>query len=192
MFSKRKRRSARAGADQKEETTMTSKPREAPRSSGGTAMIGPSIHVDGKLNGDEDLVIEGRVKGTVELKNNSVTIGSQGEVQADVYAHTIYVDGSMDGNLVATEQVVVRNSSPVIGAVTPLRVSSEDGARYNDSIHRDSKRDTQLKAAPNKVKPAAQPSKSGKELSHRFLRPRGKNASEHQRSHGAAGAGKRG
>src|SRR5690625_4898316 len=105
MFSKRKQRSARAGADQKEETTMTSKPREAPRTSGGTAMIGRSIHVDGKLNGDEDLVIEGRVKGTVELKNNSVTIGSQGEVQADVYAHTIYVDGRMDGNLVATEQV---------------------------------------------------------------------------------------
>src|SRR5690625_12526 len=166
MFSKRKRRSARAGADQKEETTMTSKPREAPRSSGGTAMIGPSIHVDGKLNGDEDLVIEGRVKGTVELKNNSVTIGSQGEVQADVYAHTIYVDGRMDGNLVATEQVVVRKSARVKGRVTAARVRIEAGASFSGSIDMDSKSDTLVKTAPDKVKPAAQPAKGGKELSH--------------------------
>lgn len=105
---------------------------------GGPAVIGPSINVDGKLKGDEDLIIEGKVKGTVELKNNSVTIGSQGDVQADIFAHTIYVDGRMDGNLVASEQVIIRKSARVKGNVTSPRVSLEDGAQFNGSIDMDS------------------------------------------------------
>ena len=57
------------------------------------AVIGPSIHIDGDVRGEEDLLIEGEVSGTVHLKNNSLTIGPQGKVRADVYAHSIYVDG---------------------------------------------------------------------------------------------------
>lgn len=146
MFSKRDQKKPESGTEHS--TATASAPRPAPRSTsaGGTAMIGPSINVDGKLRGDEDLVIEGKVKGTVELKNNSVTIGSQGEVQADVYAHSIYVDGQMDGNLVASEQVVIRKSARVKGSIAAPRVSLEDGAQFNGSIDMDGKGETLGKA----------------------------------------------
>ena len=48
---------------------------------GEAAVIGPSIHINGDLHGEEDLIIEGEVKGTVHLKNNSLTIGSHGKVR---------------------------------------------------------------------------------------------------------------
>jgi len=100
MFNKRDQQESEAIAgDSRKPDPKPSAPRPAPRQGGGTAMIGPSIQVDGKLKGDEDLVIEGKVKGTVELKNNSVTIGNQGDVQADIYAHSIFVDGRMDGKV---------------------------------------------------------------------------------------------
>lgn len=101
------------------------------------AVIGPSIHIDGDLRGEEDLIIEGEVKGAIHLKSNSLTIGSQGRVTADVYAHTIYVDGFMQGDLYGAERVSIRKSAQVRGNVISPRVSLEDGARFKGSIEMD-------------------------------------------------------
>ena len=80
--------------------TESSPPRSSAASSRDAAVIGPSIHIDGDVRGEEDLLIEGEVSGTVNLKNNSLTIGPQGKVRADVYAHSIYVDGYLEGDAV--------------------------------------------------------------------------------------------
>jgi cytoskeletal protein CcmA (bactofilin family) len=101
------------------------------------AVIGASIHIDGDLRGEEDLLIEGEVNGTVQLKNNSLTIGPQGKVRADVYAHSVYVDGFMEGDLYGSERVAIRKSAQVRGNVTSPRVSLEDGAKFKGSIEMD-------------------------------------------------------
>jgi cytoskeletal protein CcmA (bactofilin family) len=112
----------------------------APRSAstgGGHAVIGASIHIDGDVRGEEDLLIEGEVNGTVQLKNNSLTIGPQGKVRADVYAHSVYVDGYLEGDLYGSERVHIRKSAQVRGNVTSPRVSLEDGAKFKGSIEMD-------------------------------------------------------
>jgi len=101
------------------------------------AVIGPSIHIDGDLRGEEDLIIEGEVNGTVMLRNNSLTIGPQGKVAADVYAHSIYVEGYMEGDLYGSERVCIRKSAQVRGNITSPRVSLDDGARFKGSIEMD-------------------------------------------------------
>src|SRR5688572_10340031 len=114
-----------------------------PRSSSSTAVsrdaavIGPSIHIDGDVRGEEDLLIEGEVSGTVQLKSNSLTIGPQGKVRADVYAHSIYVDGYVEGDLFGSERVHIRKSAQVKGNVTSPRVSVEDGAKFKGAIEMD-------------------------------------------------------
>ena len=101
------------------------------------AVIGASIHIDGDVRGEEDLLIEGEVNGTVQLKNNSLTIGPQGKVRADVYAHSVYVDGYLEGDLYGSERVHIRKSAQVRGNVTSPRVSLEDGAKFKGSIEMD-------------------------------------------------------
>ncbi len=101
------------------------------------AVIGPSIHINGDLRGEEDLVIEGEVKGTVHLENNSLTIGSKGKVTADVYAHTIVLEGFMKGDLYASERVQIRKSARMQGNIHSPRVALEDGARFKGSIEMD-------------------------------------------------------
>lgn len=103
-------------------------------SKGGRAVIGPSIQIDGELRGDEDLLIEGQVNGTVQLKNNAVTIGSQGKVKADVHARVIEVEGIMEGDSYGSERVSIRNSAQVRGNVTAPTVSLEDGAKFKGAI----------------------------------------------------------
>ena len=101
------------------------------------AVIGPSIQIDGTLRGQEDLFVEGEVTGTIQLQNHTLTIGSQGKIKADVYAHTVFVEGSMDGDLFGSEQVIVRKSAKVRGNITSPRVTLEDGAAFKGSIEMD-------------------------------------------------------
>jgi cytoskeletal protein CcmA (bactofilin family) len=136
-------------------------------------VIGASIHIDGDVRGEEDLLIEGEVSGTVQLKNNSLTIGPQGKVRADVYAHSIYVDGYLEGDLYGSERVNVRKSATVRGNITSPRVSLEDGAKFKGAIEMDpqaaqsgvSGRPAQPKPAPPQpqqqaaAKPVMQPPK---------------------------------
>jgi len=127
-----------------------------PSSSAGRehAMIGASIHIDGDLRGEEDLLIEGEVNGTVQLKNNSLTIGPQGKVRADVYAQSIIVDGFMEGDLYGSERVAIRKNAQVRGNVTSPRVSLEEGAKFKGAIEMDPQA-VQSATARNAPKPAS-------------------------------------
>lgn len=103
----------------------------------GLAAIGRSIRINGDLQGDEDLRIEGEVNGTVRLNNNTVTIGQEGKIRADVYAKSVDVEGSVEGDLYGAEHISIRKSARVQGNVISPRVSLEDGARFKGSIEMD-------------------------------------------------------
>lgn len=98
------------------------------------ATIGPSIFIKGDLSGEEDLVIEGRVEGKVDLKQNNVTIGKNGKVRADVFGRVVTVEGEVTGNVFAREQALLRQSGEIRGNITAPRVVLEDGSRFKGSI----------------------------------------------------------
>lgn len=142
MFERGRREGAEEGSasateDRQSGATAGASTRDSATSTGTTAVIGRSIQIDGDLRGEEDLRIEGEVSGTIHLKNNSLTIGSQGNIKADVYAKSIVVDGSMEGDLYGSERVAVRKNAQVVGNITAPRVSLEDGARFKGSIEMD-------------------------------------------------------
>jgi cytoskeletal protein CcmA (bactofilin family) len=98
------------------------------------AVIGPSISIKGELSGEEDLMIQGRVEGTIELKNNNVTVGRTGHIKADIYGKVISIEGEVQGNLFGEEKIVVRESAVVRGNMRTPRFSLEDGAKFKGSI----------------------------------------------------------
>ncbi|MBI2896993.1 MAG: polymer-forming cytoskeletal protein [Deltaproteobacteria bacterium] len=100
---------------------------------GGTGVIGRGITIRGNLSGSEDLIIEGRVEGTVSLKNH-LTIESTGVVVADVDAANLTVNGEVNGNIGASECVIVSGSAKVVGNIRAPRVIIEDGARFKGGI----------------------------------------------------------
>ncbi len=104
-----------------------------------SATIGPSISIKGDLSGEEDLVIQGRVEGKVDLKQNNVTIGKNGRVKADIYGKLISVEGEIEGNLFGLDQIVVRSSGNVRGNISAPRVTLEDGAKFKGSIDMETK-----------------------------------------------------
>lgn len=101
---------------------------------GETASIGRSITIKGEVTGDEDLLIQGRVDGSVELKQNALTVGEDGRVKANITARVITVEGEVEGDLKAKEQVVLRSSARVQGDLTAPRVVLEDGATFRGLV----------------------------------------------------------
>lgn len=104
------------------------------KGSGERATIGRSITISGEVTGDEDLLIQGRVDGAVTLKQHAVTVGPEGEVKASITARVVTVEGRVEGDLIAEEQVVLRGSALVEGDITAPRVVLEDGARFRGGV----------------------------------------------------------
>lgn len=136
-------------------------PRSQGRSSEKT-VLSPSVIIRGDVSGDEDLVIEGRVEGKVQLPQNSVTIGPKGRISAEIHAHVILIDGEVEGDLVADEQIVLRKSSRVRGDLTAPRVTIEDGARFKGAIDMEPKQRSSTAIPPAPVaRPAEKPKETG-------------------------------
>ena len=127
-------------------TTQPSAPRSEARrdsgASGAPALIGPSILVRGDVLGEEDLTIEGSVEGKIELVKNNVLVGKNGRVKADIFGKVICVEGEVNGNLHASEQLILRKSSNTRGNIIAARVSLEDGANFKGSIDMTDKKES--------------------------------------------------
>ena len=109
--------------------------RPAPaRVSGERAVIGRSITIKGEVSGDEDLLIQGTVEGSVHLEQHSITIGPDGEVKASLIGRVITVGGRVEGNLTANEQVVLQGSARVQGDIAAPRLVLEDGSRFRGGV----------------------------------------------------------
>jgi cytoskeletal protein CcmA (bactofilin family) len=98
------------------------------------ANIGKSISIKGDLSGNEDLVIEGKVEGKVDLPNNQLTIGANRSVKAEVKAKTVIVVGKVAGNVNGTERIEIQATGVVDGDVTAPRLVVAEGAVVNGSI----------------------------------------------------------
>ncbi len=101
------------------------------------AVIGPSIQINGDLSGEEDLIIQGKVNGTIQLREKNLTVGSQGQVDANVLAHSIIVEGRVNGDLYGSERVSIRRTGNVQGNIVSPKVSLEEGCSFKGSIDMD-------------------------------------------------------
>lgn len=116
--------------------------------SGSAALIGPSIRIKGDLVGEEDLIIQGTVEGTINLHNNVLTIGENGRIDANLHATTINVEGELRGDLFGSEKVVIKKTGDVRGNITAPRVTLEDGAMFKGSIEMDPKSVSSIEKDP--------------------------------------------
>jgi cytoskeletal protein CcmA (bactofilin family) len=125
-----------------------------PRPPGERATIGRSITIRGEVTGDEDLLIQGRVEGSVDLKQHAVTVGPDGKVKASITARVVTVEGTVQGDLTADEQLILRSSARVEGDMTAARVVLEDGARFRGGVDMGEVSDRSPRTDPA---PSAQP-----------------------------------
>ena len=118
--------------------------------SGVCAMIGPTVSIKGNLTSEEDLLMEGRLEGKIEIRHHSITVGKKGQIKADIYGKVITVEGKVEGNLYGEEQLILRQSGTVRGNIVSPRVILEDGSNFKGSIDMSPKEKAAATSVPDK------------------------------------------
>lgn len=98
------------------------------------AWIGKSLVVQGKVISTEDLTIDGRVEGTIELGDHSLTIGPGAAIQADLIAQKIVISGQVTGNILASSIVDLRATGSVDGDIMTPRLVMAEGATIRGKV----------------------------------------------------------
>ena len=127
-----KKEEGQAGQESIDHTPRTSAPKSTAAS--GRATIGPAISIKGDVTGSEDLLIQGKVDGSVTLGHHAVSVGSEGRVNANIIGRVITIEGRVEGDLTAEEQIVLRGSAQVHGDIKAPRVVLEDGATFRGLV----------------------------------------------------------
>jgi cytoskeletal protein CcmA (bactofilin family) len=129
------------------------------------ATIGSSIVIHGDVTGEEDLVVDGSIEGTVNFKDNNLVVSENGRVTANINARIIRVDGEVKGELFGSEQVVISPSGKVMGDIRAPRVVLEDGCTFKGSVDMETdQRSIADRATTPRLRPtAARPVRPGRE-----------------------------
>ncbi len=96
--------------------------------------VSSAIVIKGELTGNEDLFIDGEVKGTIRLADGSLTVGPNGRVTADIDAREITVQGKVTGALRGRERVQIERTGEAEGDIVTRRVAIEEGAVFHGKI----------------------------------------------------------
>jgi cytoskeletal protein CcmA (bactofilin family) len=110
---------------------------ESPATQQRLSVIGPSLVLKGKLTAEEDLLIQGRVEGSIDHDATNLTIGVHGEVKGDIVAKSVIIQGKVQGDVRASDTVIVEASAHVHGNLFAPHVGLKDGARFKGTIDMD-------------------------------------------------------
>jgi cytoskeletal protein CcmA (bactofilin family) len=124
-----------------DEATILGAPRPRPWDSVSVsreiARIDKATSIEGDVIGEESLVIDGKVVGTILLDNNDLTVGQSGQVTASIKAQVVRIEGEVTGDITGNEKVVITKTGRVLGNIVAPRVTLEDGARFKGRIDMD-------------------------------------------------------
>jgi cytoskeletal protein CcmA (bactofilin family) len=98
------------------------------------ARIGKTVVICGEVKGSEDLIVDGRVEGTVSLIESRLTIGPSANVAADLSAKDVLILGRVQGNVMASGRVELRAGCAVEGDIRALRLAVEDNAVFRGKV----------------------------------------------------------
>jgi len=117
------------------------------------AHIGRSVFIRGELSGSEDIYVDGQVEGNIQLSGNSLTVGPNGRIRANITAKNVMVSGSVEGNIDAGERTDMRKSAVVKGDVRTRRIAIEEGAYFTGKL--EILGEAKVQSAPGAVAAAA-------------------------------------
>lgn len=121
------------------------KPR--PPSPGAAMTIGASVVIKGEVSAREDLTVSGRIDGKIEVRDHVVRVGREAQVNAEIAAKTVIVEGTVTGNIAATERIELAEHGKVEGDITAPKIAMADGAEFRGKIEMGKRPDAIRKSA---------------------------------------------
>ena len=118
----------------KDNPRMGYNPNESGSASGPSSFIGKSVSIDGEIKSEEKITIEGKVMGKIDV-GTTVTIGTDGFVNAEIKAREVRVLGKAEGNIHATQRVEIVAGGQFVGNIQSEKIIIQEGAIFKGNIN---------------------------------------------------------
>lgn len=96
-------------------------------------LIGETMKIKGEISSKEALQLNGELEGQLEL-DTRLTVGPKGKASANIKAKEVDIAGSVQGNIDATERIVLRKGANLVGDVRTAGIVIEDGAYFKGGV----------------------------------------------------------
>jgi cytoskeletal protein CcmA (bactofilin family) len=93
--------------------------------------INRSTIIDGNIKAKEHLIINGTIKGNVEIRNFNLFLGPGGRLEGEVHAQNVRIRGQMKGDIKATGKVEITKGANFSGKIESKGISVEQGAYFD-------------------------------------------------------------
>jgi len=108
--------------------------------------FGPNIVIEGTVSGSELVVVEGTIKGRINVTND-LRIGTKARVEATVHAKNVTVEGKLTGDVSADDRVELVASATVDGNIKAPKIIVAEGARFRGAVDMGSARPAETKGS---------------------------------------------
>ena len=95
---------------------------------------GQSIVIKGDISGGEDLVVAGRVEGSINLGGRVLTLAAGSEMVGTISAASVVVCGTVEGSIEATERLEVRDTAVIDGDISAPKLLVAEGAHLKATV----------------------------------------------------------
>ena len=102
---------------------------ERGKAAGSTSLLSKKVKIEGEIQGNEDLHVEGHFKGSIKITGD-IFIGPTGIVEADVEAYNVIVQGKVTGNIMAHKQLQLQSSGKLLGDCAAQSIHINEGALF--------------------------------------------------------------
>jgi cytoskeletal protein CcmA (bactofilin family) len=99
-----------------------------------TSEIGASIVIRGEVHAQEDLVVAGRIDGTVTMEAHRLSVSQGAQVNASLHARELVISGDVAGSITAIERLELLATADVRGDVTTPVLKVAEGAGLTGGV----------------------------------------------------------
>ena len=97
-------------------------------------VIGKDISIEGNIRGREHMIIDGSVKGNIEMETHDFTLGPAGKVEGEIHARNISISGQMKGNIKTPGKIEITKEADFQGDILAKSIAVENGAFFKGSV----------------------------------------------------------
>lgn len=99
------------------------------------AFLGDDTQFSGLLTFDGIVKIDGKFEGEIKTEDGGeLVIGPAAVVKAEILVGSLTIQGTVEGNIVATKKLKIESQGKVIGNVSSPALHIEDGAVLDGSV----------------------------------------------------------
>jgi cytoskeletal protein CcmA (bactofilin family) len=98
-----------------------------------TAFIDQGSEFEGKLSFKDTVRIDGTFSGEIS-SDNTLIVGESGQIMATIHSVCVVISGLVEGNVIASDQVVLHKTAVVNGDLEAPNIVMEEGAQLNGRV----------------------------------------------------------